>query len=232
MSFKSFDNFLTMGDSDPTLKTHFALHQPISYNKPMKTHLKKYFAELLGTFSLSLAVVVAVHAGGPISVPLVAGLTLGLFVYSLGHISGAHFNPAVTLGAWTVGKIKHHDAILYLIAQFIGAGLAMMVAVNSGANISLIVANTGAIALAEIIGTFFFTFGIAAVVFGKTPAQMSGLTIGASLVLGVVVASALGSNGVLNPAVAMALGSFNLMYLVGPIIGSILGMNVYRIFTE
>ena len=187
---------------------------------------------MLGTFSLSLAVVVAVHAGGPISVPLVAGLTLGLFVYSLGHISGAHFNPAVTLGAWTVGKIKHHDAILYLIAQFIGAGLAMMVAVNSGANISLIVANTGAIALAEIIGTFFFTFGIAAVVFGKTPAQMSGLTIGASLVLGVVVASALGSNGVLNPAVAMALGSFNLMYLVGPIIGSILGMNVYRIFTE
>ncbi|NDA64759.1 MAG: hypothetical protein EBX50_22445 [Chitinophagia bacterium] len=153
----------------------------------MKTHLKKYFAELLGTFSLSLAVVVAVHAGGPISVPLVAGLTLGLFVYSLGHISGAHFNPAVTLGAWTIGKIKHHDV---------------------------------------------FTFGIAAVVYGKTPSVVSGIAIGASLVLGVVVASSLGSNGVLNPAVAMALGSFNLMYLIGPIIGSVLGMNVYKIFTE
>lgn len=198
----------------------------------MKTHLKKYFAELLGTFSLSLAVVVAVHAGGPISVPLVAGLTLGLFVYSLGHISGAHFNPAVTLGAWTVGKVRHHDAIGYLIAQFIGAALAMMVAVNSGAGVTLIVTNTGAILLAEIIGTFFFTFGIAAVLFGKVPGQMSGLTIGASLTLGVVVAAALGSNGILNPAVALALGSFNLMYLIGPIIGSILGMNLYRIFTE
>lgn len=198
----------------------------------MTTHIKRYFAELLGTFSLSLAVIVAVHAGGPIAVPLVAGLTLGLFVYSLGHISGAHFNPAVTLGAWTVGKVKHHDALFYIIAQFIGAALAMMLATNSGAGINLIVANTGAIALAEIIGTFFFTFGIAAVLYGKTPAVMSGLAIGASLTLGVVIASALGSNGILNPAVALALGSFNMMYLIGPIVGSILGMNVYRIFTE
>lgn len=225
-----------MGDSThtflPSLKTHFALHNSISYNKPMTTHIKKYFAELLGTFSLALAVIVAVHAGGPIAVPLVAGLTLGLFVYSLGHISGAHFNPAVTLGAWTIGKVRHHDALGYLIAQFIVAALAMMLAVNSGAGINLIVVNTGAILFAEIIGTFFFTFGIAAVLYGKTPAQMSGFTIGASLTLGVVVASALGSNGILNPAVAMALGSFNLMYLIGPIIGSILGMNVYRIFTE
>lgn len=198
----------------------------------MKTHLKKYFAELLGTFSLSLAVVVAVHAGGPISVPLVAGLTLGLFVYSLGHISGAHFNPAVTLGAWTIGKIKHHDAVAYLIAQFIGGALAIMVAANSEALPAIIVTSTRAVLLAEIIGTFFFTFGIAAVVYGKTPSVVSGIAIGASLVLGVVVASSLGSNGVLNPAVAMALGSFNLMYLIGPIIGSVLGMNVYKIFTE
>lgn len=198
----------------------------------MTTHIKKYFAELLGTFSLSLAVIVAVHAGGPIAVPLVAGLTLGLFVYSLGHISGAHFNPAVTIGAWTVGKVRHHDAICYIIAQFIGAGIAMMLAVNSSTMTTLIVANTGAVAIAEIIGAFFFTFGIAAVLYGRTPAQMSGLAIGASLTLGVVVASALGSNGILNPAVALALGSFNLMYLIGPIVGAVLGINVYRIFTE
>ena len=197
----------------------------------MKTHLKKYFAEALGTFALSLSVLLAIPQG-PIAVPLVAAITLGLFVYSIGHISGTHINPAVTLGAWTVGKIKHHDAIFYIIAQFIGASIAMVVATNSGAGVDLVVNNTWAIALAETVGTFFFTFGIASVVYGKTPAVMSGIVIGGSLLMGILIASAFGSNGILNPAVALALSSFNLMYMVGPIVGSILGFNIYRIFSE
>lgn len=198
----------------------------------MKTHIKKYFAEALGTFALSLAVIVAIHAGGPIAVSLVAGLTLGLFVYSLGHISGAHFNPAVTIGAWTVGKVKHHDTLFYIFSQFIGAALALMVANNSGVVLSMVVLSNYQILFAEIVGTFFFTFGIASVVYGKTPSTVSGIAIGASLTLGVIVASAFGSNGILNPAVAMALSSFNLMYFAGPVIGAVLGMNIYRIFTE
>jgi aquaporin Z len=198
----------------------------------MKTHLKKYFAEALGTFALSLSVLLAIHSGGPIAVPLVAAITLGLFVYSIGHISGTHINPAVTLGAWTIGKIKHHDAIFYIIAQFIGASIAMVVATNSGAGVNLVVNNTWAIALAEIIGTFFFTFGIASVVYGKTPAVMSGVVIGGSLLIGILIASTFGSNGILNPAVALALSSFNLMYMIGPIVGSVLGFNVYKIFSE
>lgn len=198
----------------------------------MKTHLKKYFAEALGTFALSLSVLLAIHSGGPIAVPLVAAITLGLFVYSIGHISGTHINPAVTLGAWTIGKIKHHDAIFYIIAQFIGASIAMVVATNSGAGVNLVVNNTWAIALAEIIGTFFFTFGIASVVYGKTPAIMSGIVIGGSLLMGILIASTFGSNGILNPAVALALSSFNLMYMIGPIVGSVLGFNVYKIFSE
>ncbi len=198
----------------------------------MKTHIKKYFAEALGTFALALAVIMAIHSGGPLSVPLVAGLTLGLFVYSLGHISGAHFNPAVTIGAWTIGKTKHHDALLYIFSQFIGASVALIVTANSGVVTGLLVSNSMQVLFAEIIGTFFFTFGIASVVYGKTPSPLSGIAIGGSLVLGVVIAAAFGSNGILNPAVALALGSLNLMYVAGPVIGSVLGMNMYKIFTE
>ncbi len=198
----------------------------------MKTHLKRYFAEVLGTFALALAVILAIHSSGPIAVPLVAGITLGLFVYSLGHMSGAHFNPAVTVGLWTVGKIKHHDALFYIISQFIGAGLALAVATNGGVGLHIAVDGSWSIALAEIVGTFFFTFGIASVVYAKTPGDMSGVVIGGSLVLGVLIASSFHSNGILNPAVALALGSFNLMYVIGPVIGSVLGINVYRIFTE
>ncbi len=197
----------------------------------MKNNFKKYFAEVIGTFALTLAVSLSIYAGGAVATPIIAGITLGLFVYNLGHISGAHFNPAVTIGLLSIKKIGLSDAISYIISQFIGAWLAMLVAGSVGATLSPIVNGAWVIGLAELIGAFFFTFGIAAVVYRKTPAEFSGVAIGASLLLGEVVAAAIGSNGIINPAVAMGLGSFNIMYALGPIVGAILGMRVYKIFS-
>jgi glycerol uptake facilitator-like aquaporin len=57
---------------------------------------------------------------------------------------------------------------------------------------------------------------------------MSGLVVGGSLLLGIALASLLGSNGVINPAVALGIGSFNVMYVLGPVLGSLLGMQVYK----
>jgi len=158
---------------------------------------------------------------------------LGLFVYTIGHISGAHINPGVTIGAWSIGKISIKEGLGYIVAQFIGAGLAILVVggflpeaasiITSAINLE----NTPVVLVAEAIGMFFFTFGVASVIYGKTSGNLSGVVVGLSLVLGITLAS-VASVGILNPAVAMGLRAFNIMYIVGPIIGSILGMNAYK----
>ncbi len=193
-------------------------------------YMKKYISEFLGTFALTLVVGLSLSLSGsfPIAVPLLAGLTLGLFVYSIGSISGTHINPAVTLGVWSIKKIGTKDAIWYIVAQFIGAAVALFIISKSLGMPHLVVADTWMIGLVELLGTFFFTFGIASVVYNKTPSQLSGVIVGSSLVLGISIAALLGSNGVLNPAVAMGIGSFNAAYLLGPILGSVLGMQVYK----
>ena len=194
--------------------------------------MKKYLAEFLGTFGLTLAVLLSLSGTFPIPTPAIAALTLGLFVYSLGHISGTHINPAVTIGAWSIGKIGAKDAIGYLIAQFAGASLAAALASALVTAPVLNISNALPVGIAELIGTFFFTLGIASVVYGKTPSEFSGVVVGGSLLLGISLAAGIGSNGVLNPAVALGIGSFNLTYIIGPIIGSVMGMQVYYAFVK
>jgi glycerol uptake facilitator protein len=190
--------------------------------------MKKYIAEFLGTFTLTLVVALSLSVQFPVSTPVLAGLVLGLFVYSIGNISGTHINPAVTLGAWSIGKISNKNAIAYVLSQVVGSAVAMILVSKTVGMPDLVVASSGMVLLAEILGTFFFTFGIASVVFENTNSQMSGLIIGGSLLLGITIASTLGSNGVLNPAVAFGIGSVNLVYIIGPIAGSVLGMQAYK----
>lgn len=190
--------------------------------------MKKYIVELIGTFALTLIVALSLAGMFPVSTPVLATLTLGLFVYTIGNISGAHINPAVTLGAWSIKKIETKDALLYIIAQCIGAGIAMMIVSKVGNVAVLTVSNTGLVFFAELLGTFFFTFGIASVVYGKNHQAVSGAVVGFSLLLGISIAVLLGSNGVLNPAVAFGIGSLNVVYVLGPIIGSVLGMQAYK----
>lgn len=194
--------------------------------------MKKYIAEFVGAFALSFVVALSLAGAFPVPTPVLAALTLGLFVYTVGHISGTHINPAVTIGAWSIGKISTNDAIWYIVAQMLGAGLALAKVGYLGHPGALVVESSLIVAFAELIGTFFFTFGIASVIYGRAPSQLSGVVVGGSLLLGITMAALIGSNGVLNPAVAFGIGSFNLMYLFGPIIGSILGMNVYKYLSE
>ncbi len=190
--------------------------------------MNKYVGEAVGTGVLTMVVALALAGTFAVPVAVLAALTLGLFVYSLGHLSGTHINPAVTIGAWSIGKVSTDDAIKYVIAQFIGAGAALLLVSSLITAATLSVKADLATGLAEMIGTALFTFGIASVVYGKTPAVMSGLVVGGSLLLGIAVASLAGSNGVLNPAVALGIGSFNVMYVVGPVLGSVLGMQIYK----
>ncbi|MEK7462140.1 MAG: aquaporin [Patescibacteria group bacterium] len=192
---------------------------------------QKLIAEAFGTFALALTVLATLNTGmSAVSTPVAAGLVLGLFVYTIGAKSGCHINPAVTLGLWSINKIKTNDAISYIIAQVLGGLIAFgLASAMLGGGFSLgMVPESMNIFLAELIGATLFTFGIAAVVSGPVHGHMSGLVIGGSLLLGITIAAALGSAGIINPAVALALGSLNLSYALGSIAGAMLGFNFYK----
>lgn len=190
--------------------------------------MKKYVVEALGAGALTLAVGLSLAGTFPVPTPLLAALTLGLFVYTVGHISGTHINPAVTLGAWSIGKIETKPAALYIVAQMLGAAVAMALMTRLVEVPALTVAGDAMTGFAEFVGAFFFTFGIAAVVYSKTPSGLSGVVVGGSLLLGIAIAAGLGSNGVLNPAVAFGIGSWGMMYILGPILGAVCGMQAYK----
>lgn len=189
--------------------------------------MRVYLVESLGTFGLTLAVALSLAGGLAVATPIVAALTLGLFVYTVGPISGAHLNPAVTIGLWSVRQIQLTKAIGYMLAQLIGAVAALYLAGIFAPAADLAVSNAVLVGLAELIGAFFFVFGITAVVTGKVPQSLSGVVVGGSLLFGITLAS-IASNGVLNPAVALGIGSFNAMYLVGPILGAVLGAWAFK----
>lgn len=186
-------------------------------------HWQKYAAELFGAGILTLAVLVSLRFPMALSTPLVAALTLGLFVYTIGPVSGAHINPAVTAGLWSVGKIEPPEAMKYIIAQLIGALLTMSAFRYALGDLPAINATSVPLTfVAEAAGTFLLLFGISAVVSDKVRPDASGIVIGGSLLLGIFIASA-ASNGVLNPAVAIGIHSWTWAYITGPILGAILG---------
>lgn len=199
-----------------------------------KTEIKKYIAEATGTMALTLVVILALAGEFGVATPILAGVTLALFVYTIGHISGAHINPAVTIGVWSIKKISNKDAISYIISQFAGSAIAIIIATLCKIEfVKLDLSNASVlVAFAELLGTALFTFGIASVIYGKVSKDFSGVVIGASLFLGIAISALLGANGILNPAVALGIKSFGIMYILGPVIGSVLGMQAYKYLSE
>src|SRR5476651_1103910 len=189
--------------------------------------MKKYLVEFIGTFFLVLTIgmtvidpVVAVGFA-----PLAIGAALMIMVYAGGHVSGGHYNPAVTIAVWLRGRCATADVPPYLIAQVLGAAAASFIALYLKGNPTLTPKEIVLVPalIAEVIGTFALCYVILNVATAKATAGNSnyGLAIGFTVT---VMAFALGgvSGGAFNPAIATGITVMHIekaanfwIYLVG-----------------
>jgi aquaporin Z len=177
--------------------------------------MNKYLTEFIGTFFLVLTIGCTVIAGGPHVVPpLAIGATLRGMVFAGGHVSGAHYNPAVTLAVFLRGRCPGSDVAPYWISQIVGALAAAFTTkflVGGPANPPL-VPPVGPALVAE----FLFTFALAYVVLNVATAKATsgnsfyGLAIGMTVMAGAFAVGPL-SGGALNPAVAISLTTMGLV---------------------
>ena len=217
----------------------------------MLNNTKLIFPELLGTFILVFtgtgAVVFNEISGGavtPLGIGLVFGLVVMALVYTLGDISGAHINPAVTLGFWVSGQFESKRVAPYILAQCCGALLASLllramfgVHGNMGATLPLEIDNHPMVyecLVLEIILTFILMFVILNVAIGaKEKGIFTGIVVGGVIALEAIFAGPI-SGASMNPArslgPAVVSGNFTAywIYVVGPVIGSLLAVPTWR----
>ncbi len=214
---------------------------------------KVFAAELIGTFALVFIGAGAGMAGaGLLGVALAHGLTLAVFAYAYGHISGTHVNPAVTFGLAMNGSISWGDAVVsYWIPQFSGAALAgFLLNVLAGASGATLLdgATIGSLttsapilaAVVEGILTFFLVNTVLHAAVGGKAGQFAGWAIGTTLAVSILAGGSL-TGASLNPARTFGTAIFAgpslantftyLIYFVAPLIGSTLAVMAYQFFT-
>jgi MIP family channel proteins len=202
------------------------------------TDLRPEAAEAVGTFFLLLAGGAAILAGQPgWLVALAFGGVVAVLVYALGHLSGAHFNPAVTLAFAATGHFPWRRVPSYVLAQLAGAVLACVVLLGLGDLRPVVAAGrlTGLPAFAaEGLATALLTFTIIAVATDRRAAPgVAGLAIGLAVFLGALVAGPL-TGAAMNPARALApavlAGRLDGLpvHLAGPLAGGLAGMAGYE----
>ena len=220
--------------------------------------MKKLVAEFIGTFWLVLggcgsAVLAAAFPEvgiGLVGVSLAFGLTVLTIAYSLGHISGAHLNPAVSIGLWAGGRFSSKDLFPYIAAQILGgllaAGVLYVIATGNGSAIGNFAANgygehsPGKYSLVsalicEIVMTFMFLIVILGATDKKAPAGFAGLAIGLALTL-IHLISIPVTNTSVNPArsisQAVFVGGWAIeqlwLFILAPIVGAALAGIVYK----
>ena len=172
--------------------------------------MNKYIAEFIGTFFLVLTIgCTGIGAGAGVIAPLAIGAALMVMVFAGGHISGAHYNPAVTVGMLIRGKLNPADVVPYWIAQFVAAALAAVIVIKclrAGAPVTPITPHIGPALLAE----FLFTFALVYVVLNTATAEGTsgnsfyGLAIGMTVMTGAFAVGDI-SGGAFNPAVALGI---------------------------
>ena len=177
--------------------------------------MRKYIAEFIGTFFLVLTVGCTVIPGAAgVIPPLAIGAALMVMVFAGGHISGGHFNPAVTLAVFIRGRCEAKDVLPYWIAQVAAGIVAALIAVflvgKSGTPMEI--KNVPAAFVAE----FLFTFALAYVVVNSATAKGTagnsfyGLAIGMTVMVGAFSVGAI-SGGAFNPAVAVGVAVMQLV---------------------
>ncbi len=178
--------------------------------------MKKCLTEFIGTFFLVLTIgcTVVGTASGVIP-PLAIGLALMAVVYAGGHISGAHYNPAVTLGVWIRGELSTKDLLPYWLSQTAGALIAAVTVGYLKGNPTvapLVLTTVGPALLAEFLFTFALVFVVLSVATVKATAGNSyfGLAIGATVLAGAFAVGGI-SGGAFNPAVVVGASVMGLL---------------------
>ena len=201
--------------------------------------MRKYATEFIGTFFLVLTVGCTGIATGPgVIPPLAIGAILMVMIYAGGHVSGAHYNPAVSLGAFIRGRLPAADVAPYWAAQLAGAvaAAAIVLVFRIAPTAAPFVARPGAGFAAE----FLFTFALVYVVLNTATARATagnsyfGLAIGFTVLAG---ASAVGevSGAAFNPAVAVGASMLGMLswsmlwlYLAADLLGGAAAGVVFR----
>jgi len=220
--------------------------------------MKKLTAEFIGTFWLVLggcgsAVLAAGFPDvgiGLLGVSLAFGLTVLTGVYALGHISGGHFNPAVSIGLWVGGRFSAKELLPYITAQILGglsaAAVLYIISTGNGSAIGNFAANGYAehspggynlisALVTEIVMTFMFLIVILGATDKKAPAGFAGLAIGLALTL-IHLISIPVTNTSVNPARSISQSVFVggwaveqlWLFILAPIVGAALAGLVYK----
>jgi aquaporin Z len=176
--------------------------------------MNKYLVELIGTFFLVLTVgCTVIEKGAGALAPLAIGAALMVMIFAGGHISGGHYNPAVTLGVWMRGKCDTKDVGPYMASQIVGAALAAAVVkfFKAGTVVPPGEPAVGAALLAEFLFTFALVFVVLNVATAKGTAGNSfyGLAIGMTVMTGAFAVGNI-SGGAFNPAVAIGISIMGL----------------------
>ena len=200
--------------------------------------MKNYLTEFIGTFFLVLVVGVAVAIKTPFA-PLAIGGVLMVMVYMGGHISGAHYNPAVTLSVLMRGKIAMNEALIYMASQFVGAIVAGLTTAYLLGSAVTVAPNANIGNVKALVVEILFTFALALTVLNVATSKdhpnnsFYGLAIGFAVVVAAFVGGPL-SGGAFNPAVALgqnlisgSLGNI-WIYFVGPLAGGALAAIVFK----
>jgi len=176
--------------------------------------MNKYIMELVGTFFLVFTIGCTVIGNGAGAfAPLAIGSALMVMIFAGGHISGGHYNPAVTLGVWIRGRCDTKDVLPYMLSQVVGAAMAAAAVryLKAGAAVQAMAPETVPALLAEFLFTFALVFVVLNVATAKGTSGNSfyGLAIGMTVMTGAFAVGGI-SGGVFNPAVAVGISVMGL----------------------
>ena len=205
--------------------------------------MKSYLTEFIGTFFLVLTIGLCV-IGGTDFAPLAIGSALMVMVYMGGHISGGHYNPAVSLAAMMRGALESKELIPYWVSQIVGAVVASLTVYVIVGQTFAPAPGANASTMGALLVEFLFTFALCLVVLNSATAKGTegnsfyGLAIGFTVMVGAFSGGGI-SGGAFNPAVGigpvlinatMGGGGFGdlWLYLVGPLLGGAVAAVVFR----